>query len=685
MRALIAVMTLAVGLVASGSAFAAEANHQGLWWNAQESGWGINLAHQGDIVFATWFTYGADNKPQWYTIRADRTAANVYAGPVSSFTGPPFSSVPFPPNVNVKTAVGTATLTFAADGRSAAFSYTVNGITQTKQIVPQEFSSPVPTCIWGVQPDLTLATNYQDLWWVTNGDESGWGINFTHQGKVIFATWFTYDVDGKGWWLFTVATETAVPKVYSGLVKVATGPPFSAEPFDANAVIRTSVGNATITIVDGSHATFDYTVNGTAQTKHLSRQVFVPPGTACSSTAVPTATAVGAPTGSAASATIGTAGGSVSAPDGKLVVTIPAGALAASTAIGVQPITNLAHGRIGAAYRLTPSGQTFLKPVTLTFAYGEQDLLGTAPEFLGAAFQTGTGHWRWAGDATVDTTAKTVRVGTSHFSDWSNVKGIQIRPAKKSVRVKGSVGLEVKICYQTAVLGATGDELTSLAFECDSDDELAILNVVDQWSVNGVPGGTGATGTVSGNGVTGTYVAPATKPSPNTVAVSARVDRGAQGKTLVVSNITIVEDTWKGTGSLTTDGASFAAQVTWTLDSEVNNIATYKPAGIVTATYCCGCSINPPTVGNLVGVLIFDYNTNPPTYHGSAAAAAYQATITCEDGGTSDVLTTSAPWFGGNGGPFGGQAAGAVSADGTTIEGTDSTIGTFVWKFTRDQ
>ena len=23
--------------------------------------------------------------------------------------------------------------------------------------------------------------------------ESGWGINFAHQGDVVFATWFTYD------------------------------------------------------------------------------------------------------------------------------------------------------------------------------------------------------------------------------------------------------------------------------------------------------------------------------------------------------------------------------------------------------------------------------------------------------------------------------------------------------------
>ena len=36
---------------------AGPANYEGLWWNSpaeSESGWGINLAHQGDTIVATW-------------------------------------------------------------------------------------------------------------------------------------------------------------------------------------------------------------------------------------------------------------------------------------------------------------------------------------------------------------------------------------------------------------------------------------------------------------------------------------------------------------------------------------------------------------------------------------------------------------------------------------------------------
>lgn len=259
---------------------AAVGNFQGLWWNPQESGWGINFAHQGDIVFATWFTYGSDNKPQWFIILADKTATNVYAGPVWSVTGPPFNSVPFPPSTTVETVVGSATITFAEDGNIATFDYTVNGVTQTKQIVRQEFASPRPVCVWGAQADLTLATNYQDLWWATGGSEAGWGINFSHQGTVIFATWFTYDAEGKPWWLIVLADQ-AGPKVFSGPISTVTGPPFNSVPFDPDIVAETIIGDATITIVDGNHIRFDYTVNGVTQTKDLTRQVFAAPGTVC--------------------------------------------------------------------------------------------------------------------------------------------------------------------------------------------------------------------------------------------------------------------------------------------------------------------------------------------------------------------------------------------------------------------
>jgi uncharacterized protein (DUF1800 family) len=285
-RRVLAAMALAwVGIASTHAAGpSAEVNYQGLWWNApagSEAGWGINFAHQGDIIFATWFTYDASGKPWWLIAEAHKTAPGVYSGDVSTVTGSPFGVVPFDSKKKVETVVGSTTFTFA-DRNSGSFAYTVNGIAQTKPIIRQVFASPVPTCVWGAQPDLALATNYQDLWWNAPAEsEAGWGINFTHQGDIIFATWFTYDSNGKPWWLIAEAHKSA-PGVYAGEVSTVTGPAFNATPFDPGKKVETVVGSTTLTFADGNHASFRYTVNGFTQTKQITRQVFVAPGTVCS-------------------------------------------------------------------------------------------------------------------------------------------------------------------------------------------------------------------------------------------------------------------------------------------------------------------------------------------------------------------------------------------------------------------
>jgi hypothetical protein len=45
--------------------------------------------------------------------------------------------------------------------------------------------------------------------------------------------------------------------------------------------MRTAVGTAAFTFSDGANASFAYTVNGLAQTKAITREIFVAPGTFC--------------------------------------------------------------------------------------------------------------------------------------------------------------------------------------------------------------------------------------------------------------------------------------------------------------------------------------------------------------------------------------------------------------------
>jgi len=272
----------------AGPPTAIPANYQGLWWAApagSESGWGINFAHQGDTIFASWFTYDATGKGLWLVMTALKTANGVYSGTFYRLSGPPFNSTPFPPLGSpggaMATAIGSGTLTFS-DANNGSFAYTVNGISQAKSITRQIFGA-VPACIYGAQPDFAPVHNYQDLWWAAPaGSEAGWGINLTHQGDTIFAAWFTYDQDRTPMWLVVTASNTA-PGTYSGSkVFRLTGPPFSAVPFPPQGTpggaTGISVGSAKFTFSDGNTGTFTYTVNGITQTKNITRELFHSPG-----------------------------------------------------------------------------------------------------------------------------------------------------------------------------------------------------------------------------------------------------------------------------------------------------------------------------------------------------------------------------------------------------------------------
>ena len=263
-------------------------NYEGLWWRSpaqSESGWGIDLAHQGDIIFATWFTYDLTGRAWWLSMTANRNGDGSYGGAIYETHGPAFSAAPFDPSGVTASAIGSGRLSFI-EANSGTFDYTVNGVTQTKTITRQVFGA-LPTCVFAAPADLPGATNYQGLWYASPAEsESGWGVNFTHQGDAIFATWFTYDAQGAPLWLSATTVEVA-PQVFTGSLYRTTGPSFDAMPFIPAKVLRTQVGAVTITFFNGNAASFDYTVTlddgaGTArQTKQITRQVFAAPITIC--------------------------------------------------------------------------------------------------------------------------------------------------------------------------------------------------------------------------------------------------------------------------------------------------------------------------------------------------------------------------------------------------------------------
>ena len=63
-RALVAAL-LVIGLGLPGVASAVTANYEDWWWNDQQSGHGLNIGQQNDILFVSWFTYDGTGAGMW--------------------------------------------------------------------------------------------------------------------------------------------------------------------------------------------------------------------------------------------------------------------------------------------------------------------------------------------------------------------------------------------------------------------------------------------------------------------------------------------------------------------------------------------------------------------------------------------------------------------------------------------
>ena len=115
-------------------------------------------------------------------------------------------------------------------------------------------------------------TSFQGLWWrAPPGSESGWGLFIAHEGDVIFAAWFTYDIDGRQMWLVASDARRTSGNTFIGRLQRTTGPAFGAVPWDPAGVARTDVGVVTLSFADADNATFSYTVNGLTQAKPITR------------------------------------------------------------------------------------------------------------------------------------------------------------------------------------------------------------------------------------------------------------------------------------------------------------------------------------------------------------------------------------------------------------------------------
>jgi hypothetical protein len=233
----------------------------GLWWSANESGWGIHFTQRSSNIFAAWYTYDAAGNPKWY-VASNCTGASATSGTCSGalyeVSGPTFFGATFNPNaVNVVNA-GSLQVSFT-NANSASMSYTVAGQSRTVAIVRQPLGG-------GTNPGV----DYTDLWW--NPNESGWGMAMAQQGTNLFLAWYVYDGSGRPMW-YVASNCTVSGAGCTGTLYRTTGPPFGPT-FNPNSVQAFAVGSATLTFSDANSGTLSYTVDGVPGSKAITRQLF---------------------------------------------------------------------------------------------------------------------------------------------------------------------------------------------------------------------------------------------------------------------------------------------------------------------------------------------------------------------------------------------------------------------------
>ncbi|MBO9636099.1 MAG: hypothetical protein J7578_23550 [Chitinophagaceae bacterium] len=254
----------------------------------------------------------------------------------------------------------------------------------------------------------------------------------------------------------------------------------------------------------------------------------------------PFPTAIGEPVGEPQIQVIGAAGGTITSPDGRVSLAIPAGALNANTTIKIQSIENTTPQGIGLSYDFLPNGQQFAKPVTVTLHYNEEEMGGTAPELLGLGFQNNQNVWQGIGKMQVNKAARTVAATINHFSRWSFYATFKMLPGLKTVLVNQTVPLQVvKLPYSEDPDPNNMDELLHTLGE----PQVVAVDRVSNWQVNGQPSQDGnvngwLTGAAANEKV---YHAPGNIPAGNPVAVSADLNTG-KGVIKLISNITVQKE-----------------------------------------------------------------------------------------------------------------------------------------------
>lgn len=160
----------------------------------------------------------------------------------------------------------------------------------------------------------------------------------------------------------------------------------------------------------------------------------------------PLQNARGTAAGPLVSTAIGANGGVLSTADGRVKITVPAGAVSANQTFSIQPIQNtLRPGKPDSrSFRLLPENITFNQPVTVELKYDPADLTFGTEDVLRVAYQTAQGYWKSV-PAALNKTNHTLIVQVKHFCDFAFYEQFELFSNRESAAAGEKVTFKVGV------------------------------------------------------------------------------------------------------------------------------------------------------------------------------------------------------------------------------------------------
>ena len=131
----VAVAACLASPLAGATAFSPDASD--LYWNPNESGWGMQLVQRNGLIFATLYVFSPAGTPTWYVAAmTPQPVPFTWSGDLFGSTGPWLGTVPFNPQLVAGSKVGTMSWTMNTV-ETGTLTYSVNGIAVQKHLTRQ--------------------------------------------------------------------------------------------------------------------------------------------------------------------------------------------------------------------------------------------------------------------------------------------------------------------------------------------------------------------------------------------------------------------------------------------------------------------------------------------------------------------------------------------------------------------